>query len=80
MKATGTLDRGPSSLTLYFHSSQFAVPLRGLLSTAYCQLPTCCFYASPHIPRRGAPQAPQGPGSLEAAAAEGPATAKTESN
>jgi len=37
-------------------------------------------YASPHIPRRGAPQAPQGPGSVEVAAAEDTATAKTDSN
>jgi hypothetical protein len=37
-------------------------------------------YASPHIPRRGAPQAPQGPGSVEVEAAEDPETAKTESS
>jgi hypothetical protein len=42
--------------------------------------PTDVAYASPHIPRRGAPQAPQGPGSLEVDAFEGPATEKTESS
>ena len=78
MKATGTLDEVPSPFTFTSHYSQFAFPLRGLLPTADC--PTCCFYTSPHIPRRGAPQAPQGPGSVEVVAVEGRATAKTDSN
>ena len=33
---------------------------------------------SPHIPRRGAPQAPQGPGSGEEVLSDAPATAKVE--
>ena len=35
---------------------------------------------SPHIPRRGAPQAPHGPGSTDERDREGPATAKTDSS
>jgi hypothetical protein len=35
---------------------------------------------SPHIPRRGAPQAPQGPDSVAAVERDAPTTANTESS
>jgi hypothetical protein len=50
---------------------------QGEKPTGYRRLATDNFY-SPHIPRRGAPQAPHGPGSNEAAERATPATANTD--